>query len=256
MRLPFAKLRRNEDGVTMVEFALIAPTLLFMIMGLFELGHSMYVHSVLKGAMQDAGRDATLEGAKQIDMYNLVSDKVKNVAPDSDVTLTWYNFGSYTEIGALEDYTDTNGDGKCSKDEPFEDLNENGVHDYYDGNSGIGNARDAVVFRASVEYERLFPMPGLGGWSKTNTVDGITVLRNQPYRQSESNPSLGKCTGMETYDDGCSSVVAGIGLNCGVEASSSGNSGLAETGADAVAAAAAPVGRCHDHNGQRESHCH
>ena len=280
----FPKIRRNEDGVTIVEFALITPTLLFMLMGLFELGHGMYVQSIVKGVMQDAGRDATLETAQQIDMYNLVSKKVKEVAPNADVTLNWYNFGSYTEIGALEDYTDTNGDGQCSKDEPFEDLNENGVHDYYDGQGGIGEARDAVVFRTKVEYDRMFPMPTLAGWTSTNTVEGITVLRNQPYRDvNKAGPPVGKCTGMETYDTSCSSAVSGIGINCTAGGATPGSVGKIASGAATGGAgggvaglvtgvvggvaggvagtvgsvvSTAPAGTCHDHGGTEAAHCH
>lgn len=213
MRGWMPSLARDQKGATLVEFALAAPTVLFMSMGLYELGHGMYVQSVVSGVMQDAGRDSTLEGATRTEMRDLLEDRVEKISPGSTVTLSWHNFGSYTEIGELERYTDVNEDGKCSKDEPYEDANENGVHDYYTGDDGIGNARDAVVFRATIEYERLFPMPGMMGWSKTNKVEGVTVLRNQPYGQNDRTPPIERCTGFEDYGTSCSSNFS-IGTTC------------------------------------------
>jgi len=206
------KLRREEDGVTIVEFGLIAPTLMFMLMGLFELGHGMYVQSIVNGVMQEAGRDSTLEGASEDDMRILMEARVLKVAPKANITLSWANFESFTEIGALEEFNDIDGDGQCSVDEPFEDTNGNGVHDYKYGDDGIGDAREAVVFRTTVEYERMFPMPSMGGWSATNVVEGVTVLENQPYAETEYTPPIGKCTGMEDHTNACKGIASG--LNC------------------------------------------
>ncbi|MDC0886392.1 pilus assembly protein [Altererythrobacter sp.] len=231
-------LNRDKQGVTIVEFGLIAPTLLLMLMGLYELGHGMYVQSIVSGAMQDAGRDATLEGAKQSEMRELLKKRVLSVSPGSEVKLSFRNFGSYTEIGELEDFKDINGDGKCSKNEPYEDLNENGMHDYYDGEGGIGNARDAVVFRAVVEYDRIFPMPTLAGWSQKNTVEGVTVLRNQPFRQNQRVATIGQCTGTEDNSGGSCSTLLGLGLGLGCSEADN-----------------APPGKCHTTK-KDGYHCH
>ena len=56
-------IRRDRRGVTVVEFALVAPVMLLMIMGLGELAYEGYVESVLTGAVQKAGRDSTIQGA-------------------------------------------------------------------------------------------------------------------------------------------------------------------------------------------------
>ena len=45
-------------------------------------------------------------------------------------------------------------------------------------------------------------MPTMMGWSKTNVVEGVTVLRNQPWRKAQRNAPIEYCTGTETYG-GC-----------------------------------------------------
>jgi Flp pilus assembly protein TadG len=55
------RLLRERQGIAAVEFGLIAPTLMLLIMGIGDLLYSTYTQSILLGAVQKAGRDATLE---------------------------------------------------------------------------------------------------------------------------------------------------------------------------------------------------
>ena len=80
MRGWLLSLARDRKGATMVEFALAAPTVLFMSMGLYELGHGMYVQTVVSGVMQDAGRDSTLEGATRTEMRDLLKRTINTLS--------------------------------------------------------------------------------------------------------------------------------------------------------------------------------
>ena len=55
--------------------------LLLMLMGMFDIGHQLYVHTVLQGAMQKSSRDATLEAfatqARQAALDSLVREQVE-----------------------------------------------------------------------------------------------------------------------------------------------------------------------------------
>lgn len=59
-----AKLANNRQGATIVEFALILPTLLLTLMGLFDMAHNMYTAQILNGAVQEAARNSTIQGTK------------------------------------------------------------------------------------------------------------------------------------------------------------------------------------------------
>ena len=45
------RLRRDRSAVTIVEFAMIAPVMLLLLLGLFDLGYRTYATSVLQGAL-------------------------------------------------------------------------------------------------------------------------------------------------------------------------------------------------------------
>lgn len=181
----FKHLKRNEEGAAIVEFALVAPTTILLMMGVFELGHTMYVQSIVNGAMQEAGRDSTIESAKLDQIEAQASKRIGAVTPDAEISYKRAFHKDYGHVNRYEPFTDVDGDGRCNNNDPFEDLNGNGVRDLANGVDGQGDARDVVVLQVDVTYRRMLPMPSLSGWSESNTVSGRTFLRNQPFRQSE-----------------------------------------------------------------------
>lgn len=190
------RLKHDDRGATIVEFALLAPTMLVMMFGLFELGHTMYVQSIVNGAIQEAGRDSTVEKAKTGQIEANVRKTIRNIAPGAKIEFQRQAYIEYSTIERLELFVDANGDGVCNDGELYEDLNGNGAHDKVTGKSGQGGANDIVVFRVKATYDRLFPMPSLSGWSKQTEVIGTTLLRNQPYREKEKrNRKIKNCGG-------------------------------------------------------------
>lgn len=59
----FAKLRRNDEGVSIIEFGLIAPVTVLMMLGTIDLGHSFFVKATLDGAIQNVARLSSMENA-------------------------------------------------------------------------------------------------------------------------------------------------------------------------------------------------
>lgn len=191
------KLHRDEDGATLVEFGFVAPVLILMVMGIFDMGHSQYTTALMNGAMQKAGRDLTLEnaGSQESTIDQLVIDQVSHVVPDNaTITLEKLSYFDFEDIGEAEEFTDTNGDGICNDGEPFEDSNGNSQWDNNRGETGIGGARDAVLYTAVVTYPRLFPMYGLAGMPQDVELRASTVLRNQPYDQQDRTVEVGNCS--------------------------------------------------------------
>ncbi len=54
---------RDEQGAAIVEFALVAPVLIMMLLGLFDLGYNTYTSAILQGAIAKAARNSSIEGA-------------------------------------------------------------------------------------------------------------------------------------------------------------------------------------------------
>ena len=183
IRAALGTLRKNEDGATIIEFALVAPVFLLMLFGTLEFGHTIYVQAVLQGAVQNAGRDAGLEtGAENLASINSkVLRQVRNVAPKGAIVTSRRNYQSFADVDKPEDFTDANGNNIYDPDECFVDLNGNGRWDADRSQGGQGGADDVVVYTATLEYDRITPFWKLIGWDKKMTLTGTTILRNQPF---------------------------------------------------------------------------
>ena len=189
-------LAADTRGVTLVEFAFVSPVLILLLMGLFDFGFQVYARSLLQGAMQEAARNSTLEGGdlSSASLDAAVRGQVHNVIPAATITFTRTNYANFSDVGQPEEFTDTDGDGECNNNEPFEDLNGNGTWDSDRGSQGLGGARDAVLYEATARFPRVFPLHKLMGGTNEVTVDASTVLRNQPFdAQAQRVPVVGNC---------------------------------------------------------------
>jgi len=187
------RLRRDDRGATIVEFAMVLPVMLLLIMGLMEICWQAYLQSVLTGAVQKAGRDSGLE--TNVGSTSTIDQKVQSMVLAIDNKATFQpssrlSYSSFSSIAVAEPYTDTNKNGKYDKGECFQDVNGNGVWDADQGTSGQGGANDVVVYTMTMDYPRLFPIYKMVGWANTAELSATTVLRNQPYAsQNDSTPN-------------------------------------------------------------------
>jgi hypothetical protein len=191
------RLRFDQRGVTLIEFAVVAPVMLIAIMGIMDLGHRSYAVALLQGSVQKAARDSGLETGNESasDIDARVKGYMKLVLPDdTDYNFVRTSYTTFSDVSQPEDFTDLNDDGFCNNGEVFEDANGNDVWDEDRGLQGQGGARDAVLYTATVSYPRLFPLAGLAGMPEETTISASTVMRNQPFgEQSVPEPSTGNC---------------------------------------------------------------
>ena len=176
------RLRASDRGTVLTEFAVLAPTLLLLIMGAMDIAYRAYAQSVLEGAMQKAGRDSGLEGgaAQTGDIDKKVEDLVKRVAKNATFVSTRKTYSTFSDVKP-ERFADNNNNGKLDPGECFDDVNGNKTWDSDAGIIGQGGSDDITVYRMDVTYPRLFPLYGLLGWSNSQVISAKTVLRNQPY---------------------------------------------------------------------------
>ncbi len=198
MRRRFNQLHRDANGNTLMEFAIIAPTLMLMLMGVFDLSYRAYAISILQGAVQKAGRDSTLEGGAgatgSIDIA--ITNQMRQIASNVTMTYERKTFVSFTRAGEAEEFEDRNEiatglpNGVRDAGECYFDENNNGAYDSNAtaGINGQGGARDIVVYSAQAVYPRLFPLYGLVGSPTSQTIKATTVLRNQPFGTQAVRP--------------------------------------------------------------------
>jgi hypothetical protein len=179
----------------LVEFAMIAPVFLLLILGGLDLCHTMYVRSVLTGQLQKAARDLSLEDAsasvRQDAIETAVRNAVQNVAPTATVTITPTAYRDYSSVGNGEEFNDGNHNGRCDNKESFVDNNRNGVRDADSGEDGRGGAKDVVLLTATVSYDHL-PLAAMFTGGSRVELTAKTLIRNQPNDQQPDPPS-GTC---------------------------------------------------------------
>lgn len=194
-RLFLRRLAGDRRGISAVEFGMLAPVLVLMLMGLGDLTYRAYVQVILDGAMQKAGRDSTIQGASAniAALDAAVEAQVKDVARTATFATTRHSYTTFSNV-APEPFTDGNSNGVRDAGECFADINGNGSWDADPGRDGLGGASDVVVYTKSVTYTRLFPMAGLMGWPDTQTVRSQTLLKNQPYATQNTTTPATVCT--------------------------------------------------------------
>ncbi|GAB5347519.1 TadE/TadG family type IV pilus assembly protein [Alteriqipengyuania sp. 357] len=186
------RLRDEETGAALVEFAIVAPVLCLMLMGAFDIGHALYLRTVTEGIMQKAGRDSTLETSSNTSAQDALDDRVESqvlkLVKSADVDFDRRYYRSFAEAKAAkpETFNDTDGNGRCNGGEAYEDANGNNVWDDDGGNQGQGGAKDAVYYTVTVKYDALFPLWKMINGSQKRTVTASTILRNQPYNEQGS----------------------------------------------------------------------
>ncbi len=188
------RLRTDQRGIAAVEFALIAPVFMTLLLGTMDVGHTLYVQALLQGSVQKAARDSSLQtgtlSENQEAIDTIVTDQVKRLNKDAEVTFTRRSYYTYTEASDAtpEDFTDTpsDPDNICNNGEPYVDLNDNDTWDADGAVDGQGGARDKAVYTVTMAYPRLLPIhqfvPGL---SADISVSASTVLANQPYGEQQ-----------------------------------------------------------------------
>jgi Flp pilus assembly protein TadG len=187
MKTSLLKLVRDASGVSITEFGLIAPVVSVMLLGTMDAGHTLYMRTVVDGAIQDIARDSALEDgsilAKQEALNARITEQIKLLNKDATVDINRRYYRNFTNASnaQAEEFTDTNHDGTCNNGEPFVDTNLNEGWDADGGDAGQGGAKDVSIVTVTVSYERLFPMATLAGLPKDITVSATTVLANQPY---------------------------------------------------------------------------
>lgn len=190
-RLPMASCER---GIAATEFALIAPTFVLMLMGVFDLAYGMYVKGVLQGAVEAAGRNASLENTTTASIDTKVRVTIGNLNRTGTLSVGRLYYEKYSEIAVPEDFTDSNTNSVRDDGECFIDRNGNAEWDEDVGLSGRGGAQDVVVYNASFTYDRLFPLYSIMGQSGTQVITAKTFLRNQPFSAQAARTGVTICT--------------------------------------------------------------
>ncbi|MCJ8521180.1 hypothetical protein ABID21_004299 [Pseudorhizobium tarimense] len=186
-RLDIVSFQRSEDGATAVEFAMVAPVLLFMTFAIVESGIAFAADIILKNATYDAARtgrtgfvsedstqDATVK-QKILSQAGMIMDVDKLV-------ITSLSYKSFDDLKKPEPFVDKNKNGLRDDGENYTDVNGNGKYDLDQGTTGYGGTAQVVLYTAT--YPWTFHTPILKeviGNNGTIALTATAVVQNEPY---------------------------------------------------------------------------
>lgn len=186
---------RDIRGVAALEFALVAPVFLVLLMGMLNVGQVAYGTAVLNGAVQKAARDSALEGANTEQADAIVEELVSPVLPGASFTSSRTNYYDFVDIGRAERFNDQNNNGTCDNAETYIDENRSGQWDPEVGRSGNGGASDVVVYTMEVEFQPVFRIPFMPDQWRRKVLTASAIKKNQPFAdQEEYGASSGTCS--------------------------------------------------------------
>ncbi len=177
-------LARDSDGVTAVEFALIAPVFVLILMGIIEFSLVMFVSSVMEGATSASGRYGktgytAVGSTRQEQIIAAVAARSAGLLDATKITINTTVYPSFDSIDQEEPYIDSNHNGTHDIGETYTDVNGNAVWDSF-GVAGLGNANDVVVY--TVSYPWVINTPIIANFlGSTIIISSRTVVKNEPY---------------------------------------------------------------------------
>lgn len=201
----FKKLRSDERGVTIIEFALISIPMLTLVLGSIEFGLSMFVKASMDGALKQAARMATtgdvaITGVNGIKIDAMVRRQV-SIVNGSNIVINKMSYDKASQIRKPERKTS----GGATPPYCFDDENQNRTWDADPGTAGLGGADDIINYRVSVTYNTLFPfITKFVTKSRTVSLSSEVTLQNEPFAAG-SDKAIKNC---------CVDAAAGNPVTC------------------------------------------
>lgn len=177
----------RNDGVTALEFALVAPVFMLLLFGIVEFALIMMVYNVMEGATASSSRlgktgYTAAGGTRQQTIINVITDRAGTLINPALLTVGTKFYKQFDQINDPEPYIDANGNGSHDGGETYTDINGNGQWDPDMAASGFGSAGDIVVYEVSYPWTVSTPIiSSLVGTNGIYTITTHAVVKNEPY---------------------------------------------------------------------------
>ena len=176
----------DRSGAAILEFALVLPVLLALIIGIVEFAMIIFVSVLLENGVREASRfgmtGQTVAGStREAHIANVVSDSTYGLVDVEPGDVEIMVYPDFDEIIEAEEFTDTDDSGDYTAGEPFIDANDNGTWDAGNGTPGAGGPQEVVVYRVTTEWSTLTPF--IGGMLANDgrfALSASIAVRNEP----------------------------------------------------------------------------
>lgn len=180
-----SRLVRDTGGSTIVEFAIVFPVFILMIIGTIEIAVVIFIGSSIESAVLQASRFGITGGSssgvsREERVLDIVGENTYGLVDMESVEISTLVYGSFADIGEPEPFDDDNGSASYDEGEPFTDVNGNGTWDPDMGAAGLGGPNDVVVYSVSYDWGIMTPIMQAILGDSVRHVSSVAV-RNEPY---------------------------------------------------------------------------
>ena len=191
MRALLQRLRHSTAGVAVVEFAMMAPVLLLLVIGALEIGYKVYAISTANGALREAARMASTGKYTGTQIDDKVKGMIRAWRADADISIIKKSYSDFTGVGLPEPITSGS---VASGSYCYEDTNGNSKWDEDRGAEGLGDAEDVIYYEVTVKYPTLFAFSQKTmGFTGEGQVKLNTIVSNEPYAPVTNAPPANRC---------------------------------------------------------------
>jgi hypothetical protein len=174
----------DQRGSAAIQFALIMPLLLLLIIGSFEYAVVMFVSGTVESAVLAASRYGATGfeegGGSRMDRIRaMITEKTLGIVNGTNADIDTFVFPSFSAIQAPEPFTDLDADGRWDPGEPFVDLNGNGSRDAGSGTPGPGAACEVVLYVVTYQTQSITGL--LRAAMGRITHHASVAVRNEPF---------------------------------------------------------------------------
>ena len=151
MASTFKGFAAGQEGSAAVQFALVLPMLLLLIIGSIEYAVVLFVSGTLESAVLVASRYGSTGfadgGTTRLDRIRaIITERTLGWVDGDSARIDAYVYPDFASIAPPEPFTDLDADGSWQPAEPFVDLNGNGTRDAGSGTPGVGAACEVVLY--------------------------------------------------------------------------------------------------------------
>ena len=188
---------RNDDGGSAVEFAVTAPVVLLAVLGAIEVLMTMFVSTLMEGAIREASRFGKTGfipagSTREAEIANIINTNTFGLVDIQPANVVVQAYQDFDSVGKPEPYDDDNGNGSWDAGEPYTDVNGNGQWDEDQGSTGAGGAGDVV--RYTINYPWGFMTPVMAEFAHLTekiNLSATVVVRNEPWTAGGSGTGTG-----------------------------------------------------------------
>lgn len=178
---------KAQDGATAAEFALVAPVMLLMTIGIIEVSLMMLTQNIMESATFTAarlGKTGYTEAGmtREETIIQALHDAADGLLDTSQVHIETESYNEFGQVGSPEPFVDANANGVHDDGENYTDVNGNGVYDTDMGADNEGNAGQVVVYIVTYPWHVTTPfLNTIMGDNGVFTLTARTVVKNEPF---------------------------------------------------------------------------